>query len=112
MRLDIGQIEVMDAAMVEVYRSKTPAERIAICDQLWHFAQQITRAGIRQQHADWSHEQVEREAVRRLSHGVAGTAEGGRRAAGEAVAAPTASASRRRSRYGSRRSRASNPACS
>ena len=73
MKLESRQIEVMDSAMVEVYRSKTPAERIAICDQLWHFAHQITRAGIRQQHADWSHEQVEREAIRRLSGGMIGS---------------------------------------
>ena len=29
MRLDPGQIEVMDDAMAEVYRRKTPAERLA-----------------------------------------------------------------------------------
>lgn len=74
MRLDARQIELMDAAMVEVYRRKTPAERIAICDSMWHFAEQITRAGIRQQHPAWGHEQVEQEAVRRLSHGAVRTA--------------------------------------
>ena len=77
MRLDEGQIELMDAAMVEVYRRKTPAQRIAICDSMWRFAEQLTRAGIRHQHPEWSHEQVEREAVRRLSHGTVGTAEQG-----------------------------------
>lgn len=77
MRLDGGQIEVMDAAMVDVYRRKTPAERIAICDGMWRFAEQVTRAGIRHQYPEWSHDQVEREAVRRLSHGAIGTAEQG-----------------------------------
>lgn len=75
MRLDEGQIELMDAAMVEVYRQKTPAQRIAICDSMWRFAEQVTRAGIRNQYPEWSHEQVEQEAVRRLSRGTVGTAE-------------------------------------
>ena len=39
MRLDRGQIEVMDETMAAVLRGKTPAERLQIGFGLWTFAQ-------------------------------------------------------------------------
>ena len=69
MRLDAGQIEVLDDDMAEILRSKTPAERLAITHGMWRFARQLVIGGIRWQHPDWNQPQIDREAARRLSHG-------------------------------------------
>ena len=63
-------IEVMDEAMVEVIRAKSPAERLAICDGMWHFAWGTIQAILRDTNPDWTEEQIHREVVRRMSHGV------------------------------------------
>ena len=62
-------IEIVDHDMAQVLRQKTGMERLAIADKLWSFARETLSAAVRQQHADWSPEQVAREVVRRLSHG-------------------------------------------
>ncbi len=41
MRLDDGQIEVLDSAMVEVLRHKTPAQRLQIGFALWDSAKRM-----------------------------------------------------------------------
>lgn len=69
MRLDRGQIEVMDDAMVEVLRRKEPWERIAIGFNLWIGASKMLTAHLSASHPDWSEEQVRREVARRMSHG-------------------------------------------
>lgn len=69
MRLDPGQIEVIDDAMVEVLRAKSGAERLRIVDGLVRSARELVAAGVRAQYPDWEHHQVERETARRLSRG-------------------------------------------
>jgi acyl dehydratase len=69
MRLDAGQIEVLDADVAEVLRSKTPAERLAIAHGMWRSARGMLLNILRAEHPDWDQAQVEREAARRLSHG-------------------------------------------
>jgi hypothetical protein len=58
-----------DDAMAEVLRRKTPAERIAIGSGLWRSARKILRAQSASLHPDWDARRLEREIVRRLSHG-------------------------------------------
>lgn len=69
MRLDPGQIEVMDDAMVEVLRRKEPWERIAIGFGMWSSARRMLTSILSARHPEWSEEQVRREVVRRMSHG-------------------------------------------
>ena len=69
LRLDPGQIEVLDDAMAEVLRRKTPAERIRIGFALWTSARNMLMAHLRTSHPDWSRERLEKEVARRLSHG-------------------------------------------
>lgn len=69
LRLDPGQIEVLDDAMAEVLRRKTPAERIRIGFALWTSARNMLLAHLRTSHPDWSRERLEKEVARRLSHG-------------------------------------------
>jgi hypothetical protein len=69
MNRPLPTIEVPDDAMCEILRKKTPAERLAIAFGMWKFARDMIRANLRHEHPEWSSEQIEREAARRLSHG-------------------------------------------
>ena len=69
LRLDRGQIEVVDDAMAEILRRKTPAERIQIGFNLWVSARDMLRTHLKRTHPDWSVERLEKEVARRLSHG-------------------------------------------
>ena len=69
MRLDHGQIEVMDETMAAVLRAKTPAERLEIGFGLWTSAQNMLRTHLATKHPDWDDARVSREVARRLSHG-------------------------------------------
>ncbi len=69
MRLDPGQIEVMDDQMAEVYRQMTGAQRLAIASGMFASARRMLLSHLRATHPEWSEEQVLREAARRLSHG-------------------------------------------
>ena len=69
MNLDWRRIEVMDEAMAEVLRRKTPAERIAIGFGLWRSAQRMLRAELTSLHPEWDGQRIDREVARRLSHG-------------------------------------------
>lgn len=66
---DWRRIEVMDEAMAEVLRRKTPAERIAIGFGLWRSAQKMLGAQLASSHPEWDARELEREVARRLSHG-------------------------------------------
>lgn len=69
MRLDLRQIEVMDDAMAEVLRRKTPAERIAIGFALWTSARRMLIAHLTRSHPDWDEGRIQSEVAKRLSHG-------------------------------------------
>ena len=62
-------VEMVDGAMVEVLRAKTPAERLMISDGMWRFAWTLIETVIGNEHPDWSKEAIRREVVRRMSHG-------------------------------------------
>ncbi|MBI2263632.1 MAG: hypothetical protein HYU64_00440 [Armatimonadetes bacterium] len=69
LRLDRGQIEVLDDAMAEILRAKTPAERIRIGCEIWISTHKMLTAHLKTTHPDWVLEKVNREVVRRMSHG-------------------------------------------
>ena len=69
MRLDRGQIEVIDPSMVEILRRKTPAERLSIAFGMWESVRTMLLSQLAEMHPDWSLTQVEREVARRMSHG-------------------------------------------
>lgn len=71
LRLDEGQIEVLDNAVAEVLRSKAPEEKLKIASGMWRSAKVQIAASLGSIHKDWSKEQIEREVIRRLSHGAA-----------------------------------------
>ncbi|HUK56274.1 MAG TPA: hypothetical protein VLY20_06410 [Nitrospiria bacterium] len=71
MRLDEGQIEVVDDAMAEILRRKEPWERIAIGFGLWTGARKMLTSYLAASHPDWTEEQIRREVARRMSRGTA-----------------------------------------
>jgi hypothetical protein len=68
-KLDPRRIEVMDEAMAEILRRKTPAERLAIGFGLWRSAQKILRGQLASLHPEWDVRRLDQEVARRLSHG-------------------------------------------
>jgi hypothetical protein len=68
-RLDPGQIEVLDDAMVEVLRKKTPAQRVAMIGAAHRTAKLMIAASVKRQHPDWDDAAVAREVARRLLRG-------------------------------------------
>jgi hypothetical protein len=69
LRLDPGQIEVVDDTMAEILRHKTPGERIRIGCALWTSARQMLMTHLKKNHPDWDNRRVEKEVAKRLSHG-------------------------------------------
>lgn len=69
MRLDAGQIEVIDDVMADVLRAKSGAERLQMLDGFFRSARELVSAGVRAQHPEWDQEQIDRETARRLSRG-------------------------------------------
>jgi predicted NBD/HSP70 family sugar kinase len=69
MRLDQGQIEVVEEAMAEVLRQKTPAERIRIGFGLWTSARKMLRSHLKNTYPEWDDQRIDQELARRLSHG-------------------------------------------
>jgi hypothetical protein len=70
-RLDDGQIEVVDEAVAEALRRKTPGERMLMTFQAWEFARVWVRAAVKSQHPEWDERAVQAEVRRRLSGGAA-----------------------------------------
>lgn len=68
-RLDDGQIEVVDDAMADIMRQKTPAEKVAMIGNAHRMAKRLMASGIRRMHPDWSEEVIREEVCRRLLHG-------------------------------------------
>ena len=69
LRLDRGQIEVVDDKMAEVLRHKSPAERIRIGFSIWTSARNMLVVHLKKTHPAWDRERIEQEVARRLSHG-------------------------------------------
>jgi len=71
MRLDRGQIEVIDDRMAEVLRRKSPEERLQIAFGMWESAHEMIRSFLTSEHPDWSDKELDREVARRLLRGAA-----------------------------------------
>ncbi len=67
-RLDNGQIECIDDTMAEVYKQKSPAERIKIASDMRQSARRLLNDSIRAFHPEWPEEKIQKEITGRLSH--------------------------------------------
>lgn len=62
-------VEIIHPIVVESLRKMSPAERLNQAFAMWESARDMVRGVLRQEHPDWTEEQILREAARRLSHG-------------------------------------------
>ena len=70
-RLDAGQIEVVDDAMAEIYRRKTPADRVEMALSENDFVRQLIAGHLRTIHPDWDDARIQAEIARRMLIGTA-----------------------------------------
>ena len=69
MKVPSQKFEIVDEEMAAVLRQKTGAERLEIASRMFEGARRMLISYLRSEHPDWSEDQIEREAARRLSHG-------------------------------------------
>ncbi|MDH7512347.1 MAG: hypothetical protein QHH14_05300 [Clostridiales bacterium] len=55
--------------MVEIYKKKTPAQRLQIAFGLWRSAKILILNQLRSLHPDWDEKRLQTEVARRISHG-------------------------------------------
>jgi len=63
-------VEVVDDIMIPCLRAKTEAERLEMAAGMWRYARDTYLSLARQQHPEWSAEEIQREAKRRLCAGL------------------------------------------
>jgi hypothetical protein len=69
MHLDSRRIESVDEAMAEIYRRKTPAQRLQIAFGLWRSTKILLSNILRSLHPEWDEKRLQHEVARRISHG-------------------------------------------
>ena len=62
-------VEFMDRQMIEILRSKTTTEKIALLGATHRTAKQLVACGIRGTHPDWSDDKIQAEVTRRMFRG-------------------------------------------
>lgn len=69
LRLDAGQIEVVDDAMAVVLGQKTPAQRLAIGASLWRSSRKLVQSHLREKHPEWDEATLTKEVAGRFLNG-------------------------------------------
>lgn len=69
LRLDDGQIEVVDDEICEILRRKTPAERVAMVADANRFVRLVLAAQLGSSHPEWDERTVLAEVARRMGGG-------------------------------------------
>lgn len=70
--IDPGRIEVLDPAIVEILKRKTPAERLAMVFAANRTMRLRLEGHLRTYHADWTDVQIQQEIARRMLGGTTG----------------------------------------
>ena len=70
-RLDDGQIEVVDRALADVLRRKTPAERVEMIASANRTMRQLIEGRLRTRHPEWTDAEVAAAIARRMLSGPA-----------------------------------------
>lgn len=69
LRLDKGQIEVVDDAVAALLKTKSGPERLCMVWDAWSFFEKRISAHLKSMHPEWSEKQIQKEIVRRVSYG-------------------------------------------
>jgi len=67
-RPEPGRIEVVDAAVADILRQKTPAEKIKMTAGFDRAMRRLLTNYLRAEFPHWDDEQIRREVVRRMTH--------------------------------------------
>ncbi|MGQ0633153.1 MAG: hypothetical protein ACT4QC_00970 [Planctomycetaceae bacterium] len=67
--MDIRRIEVVDDAIAEILRRKTPAERLAMAFDCNRTVRLRLKGHLRSVHPDWTDAQIAAEVARRVLRG-------------------------------------------
>ena len=65
-RLDMGQIEVVDEAVADILRRKTPAERVQMALAANRLMRLRIEGHLRTLHPDWDDDRIQAEIARRM----------------------------------------------
>ncbi len=65
-RLDKGQIEVVDDAVAQVLRAKTPTERVGMLLAANRTMRLVIEGGLRTRHPEWLDARISAEVARRM----------------------------------------------
>ncbi len=68
LRLDRGQIEVVDDKVAEIIKMKSGRERLNMVWEAWAFFEKTIRAYLRNIHPEWTEEQIRNEIVKRVTY--------------------------------------------
>lgn len=63
------RLDVIDDIMVDIYKQKSPFERLKIAFGLWNSTRIQLFHNLRSLRPDWDEEKVWREVAKRISHG-------------------------------------------
>ncbi len=69
MSIDPRRIELLDPFVLKTLQSKTPEERLQMVFECNRTARKIMAGGLRNQHPDWTEEQIQAEIARRMADG-------------------------------------------
>lgn len=69
MRLDKGQIEVVDEKVAEILKKKTGKERLKMVWDSWTYFNKRLRAYLIINHPEWTDEELRKEIIRRMTCG-------------------------------------------
>jgi hypothetical protein len=62
-------IEVIDDIMADIFKQKSPFERLKIAFGLWNSARTQLFHNLRSLQPDWDEEKIRQEIAKRISHG-------------------------------------------
>ncbi|MGD9347103.1 MAG: hypothetical protein PVH84_14635, partial [Candidatus Aminicenantes bacterium] len=64
-------IEVIDDILIDLYKQKSPLERLQIAFGLWKSASTQLFYNLRSLYPDWDEKKIRQEIAKRISHGAA-----------------------------------------
>jgi hypothetical protein len=67
--LESFHIEIIDDLMAEIFKQKSPLERLKIAFGLWNSARTQLFHNLRSLQPEWDEEKIRQEIAKRISHG-------------------------------------------
>jgi len=69
LRLDRGQIEVIDDKVAEIMKTKSGQERLNMVWDAWTYFDKRIRVYLKNRHPEWTERQIQKEIVNRVTYG-------------------------------------------